>query len=67
MPSRTQITRHDCVEGWSCIGKWTGVPLKALLDKAGLKEQARYIVFYCADDLGEDRRRQRQILRVDRA
>jgi DMSO/TMAO reductase YedYZ molybdopterin-dependent catalytic subunit len=27
MPSRTQITRHDCVEGWSCIAKWTGVPL----------------------------------------
>ena len=27
LPSRTQITRHDCVEGWSCIGKWTGVPL----------------------------------------
>jgi DMSO/TMAO reductase YedYZ molybdopterin-dependent catalytic subunit len=53
MPSRTQITRHDCVEGWSCIGKWTGVTLKALLDKAGLKPDARYIVFYCADDLGE--------------
>ena len=53
MPSRTQITRHDCVEGWSCIGKWTGVPLKALLDKAELKPSARYIVFYCADDLGE--------------
>ena len=53
MPARTQITRHDCVEGWSCIGKWTGVPLKALLDKAGLKPSARYIVFYCADDLGE--------------
>ena len=28
MPSRTQITRHDCVEGWSAIGKWKGVPLK---------------------------------------
>jgi DMSO/TMAO reductase YedYZ molybdopterin-dependent catalytic subunit len=53
MPARTQITRHDCVEGWSCIGKWTGVPLKALLDQAGLKPSARYIVFYCADDLGE--------------
>jgi DMSO/TMAO reductase YedYZ molybdopterin-dependent catalytic subunit len=53
MPSRTQITRHDCVEGWSCIGKWTGVPLKALLDQAGLKSSARYIVFYCADDLGQ--------------
>jgi len=53
MPSRTQITRHDCVEGWSCIGKWKGVPLSALLEKARLKPDARYIVFYCADDLGE--------------
>jgi DMSO/TMAO reductase YedYZ molybdopterin-dependent catalytic subunit len=53
MPSRTQITRHDCVEGWSCIGKWTGVPLKALLDQAGVKPNARYVVFYCADDLGQ--------------
>jgi len=53
MPARTQITRHDCVEGWSCIGKWTGVPLKALLDKAGIQPSARYIVFYCADDLGQ--------------
>jgi DMSO/TMAO reductase YedYZ molybdopterin-dependent catalytic subunit len=53
MPSRTQITRHDCVEGWSCIGKWTGVPLKDLLDEAELKSSARYIVFYCADDLAE--------------
>jgi DMSO/TMAO reductase YedYZ molybdopterin-dependent catalytic subunit len=53
MPSRTQITRHDCVEGWSCIGKWKGVPLGALLEKARLKPDARYIVFYCADDLGQ--------------
>src|SRR6187200_1262128 len=53
MPARTQITRHDCVEGWSCIGKWTGVPLKALLDRAQLKPTARYIVFHCADDLAE--------------
>jgi DMSO/TMAO reductase YedYZ molybdopterin-dependent catalytic subunit len=53
MPSRTQITRHDCVEGWSCIGKWKGVLLSALLERARLKPDARYIVFYCADDLGE--------------
>jgi len=53
MPARTQITRHDCVEGWSCIGKWKGVPLSALLDQAKLKPDARYIVLYCADDLGE--------------
>jgi DMSO/TMAO reductase YedYZ molybdopterin-dependent catalytic subunit len=53
MASRTQVTRHDCVEGWSCIGKWTGVPLKLVLDQAKLKPAARYIVFYCADDLGQ--------------
>jgi len=52
MPSRAQITRHDCVEGWSAIGKWTGVPLKLLLDLAGLRDGARYIMFHCADDMG---------------
>jgi DMSO/TMAO reductase YedYZ molybdopterin-dependent catalytic subunit len=50
MPSRTQITRHDCVEGWSAIGGWTGTPLSLLLRRAGLREQVRYIVFHCADD-----------------
>jgi DMSO/TMAO reductase YedYZ molybdopterin-dependent catalytic subunit len=52
MPTRTQITRHDCVEGWSAIGKWHGVPLKMLLDAAGLRESARFIVFHCADRFG---------------
>jgi DMSO/TMAO reductase YedYZ molybdopterin-dependent catalytic subunit len=52
MPARTQITRHDCVEGWSAIGKWSGVPLKLLLDHAGLNRAARYIVFHCADNFG---------------
>jgi DMSO/TMAO reductase YedYZ molybdopterin-dependent catalytic subunit len=51
LPSRTQITRHDCVEGWSCIGKWTGVPLKEVLERANLKANAKYIVFHCADTL----------------
>ncbi|WP_067735571.1 molybdopterin-dependent oxidoreductase [Novosphingobium naphthalenivorans] len=49
MPQRTQITRHDCVEGWSAIGQWTGPRLGPLLDLAGLKPQARYVVFHCAD------------------
>lgn len=53
MPARTQITRHDCVEGWSCIGQWKGVPLSALLDRVGLKPQARFLVFYCADTMDE--------------
>lgn len=50
MPSRSQITRHDCVEGWSAIGKWTGVPLAYLLDAVRLKPEARFLVFHCADD-----------------
>jgi DMSO/TMAO reductase YedYZ molybdopterin-dependent catalytic subunit len=50
LPSRTQITRHDCVEGWSAIGKWTGVPLGLLLQTAGLAVNARYAVFHCADE-----------------
>ena len=51
MPSRTQITRHDCVEGWSAIGQWTGVPLSHLLQQTELMPNARYVVFRCADDL----------------
>ena len=51
MPSRTQITRHDCVEGWSCIGKWKGVPLGAVLERVRLKPEARFIAFSCADTL----------------
>jgi DMSO/TMAO reductase YedYZ molybdopterin-dependent catalytic subunit len=55
LPHREQITRHDCVEGWSAIGKWRGVPLKTIIDGAGLKSRARYIVFRCADDMGGGR------------
>ena len=50
MPSRTQVTRHDCVEGWSAIGEWTGTPLSAILRMAGMQPNARYVVFHCADD-----------------
>lgn len=57
MPMRTQITRHDCVEGWSAIGKWHGVPLKFLLETAGMSDKARYIVFHCADVYGSSGQR----------
>lgn len=49
-PQRTQITRHDCVEGWSAIAEWTGTPLGLLLKAAGILPSAQYIVFRCADD-----------------
>lgn len=51
LPQRTQITRHDCVEGWSAIGEWSGPPLSLLLNAAGLLPEARFIVFRCADEL----------------
>jgi DMSO/TMAO reductase YedYZ molybdopterin-dependent catalytic subunit len=51
LPSRSQITRHDCVEGWSAIGQWKGVRLAALLERAGLAPHARFVVFHCADNL----------------
>jgi len=51
LPARSQITRHDCVEGWSCIGKWKGAPLGPILNTVGLKSSARYIAFHCADTL----------------
>jgi DMSO/TMAO reductase YedYZ molybdopterin-dependent catalytic subunit len=53
MPHRVQITRHDCVEGWSAIGKWHGVQLSKILDAAGLSTRAKYIVFHCADRFGD--------------
>ncbi|HEY3797020.1 MAG TPA: molybdopterin-dependent oxidoreductase [Caulobacteraceae bacterium] len=52
LPSRTQITRHDCVEGWSSIGEWSGARLAPLIAMAGLKPEAKHLVLHCADTLG---------------
>ncbi|MGV6848193.1 MAG: molybdopterin-binding protein [Marinibacterium sp.] len=51
MPVRHQITRHDCVEGWSCIAEWSGVPLARVLEAADVRPQARYAVFHCFDTI----------------
>jgi len=53
LPSRTQITRHDCVEGWSAIGKWKGVQLSRGLEQVKPHPSARYVVFYCADPMDD--------------
>ena len=45
-----QVTRHICVEGWSAIGKWGGVPFSAFLKRVGADLSARYVGFKCADD-----------------
>jgi DMSO/TMAO reductase YedYZ molybdopterin-dependent catalytic subunit len=51
LPARTQVTQHNCDEGWTAIGQWTGVPLAEVLKKAELAPEARYIVFHCLDEL----------------
>ena len=49
LPSRTQITRHDCVEGWSAIAKWKGVPLAEIMRRVQPNPEAKYVVFHCMD------------------
>jgi DMSO/TMAO reductase YedYZ molybdopterin-dependent catalytic subunit len=65
MPARIQTTRHDCVEGWSAIGTWRGVPLTKVLDAAGLSTRAKYIVFHGMDDMGGGRSYYESIDMVD--
>jgi len=50
LPQQSQITRHVCVEGWSAIGKWGGVPLRTFLEKVGADLTAKYVGFKCADN-----------------
>jgi DMSO/TMAO reductase YedYZ molybdopterin-dependent catalytic subunit len=50
LPSRTQITRHTCEEGWSAIAQWTGVPLGAILEAVGILPEARYVLSHSYDD-----------------
>ena len=49
LSSRTQITRHTCEEGWSAIAQWTGVPLRSVLESAGIRSTARFVQFYAFD------------------
>lgn len=50
LPQAAQVTRHICVEGWSAIGKWGGVPFGDFLRKVGADTSAKYVGFKCADD-----------------
>jgi DMSO/TMAO reductase YedYZ molybdopterin-dependent catalytic subunit len=49
LPSRTQVTRHTCEEGWTAIGQWVGAPLRTVLEAAGILATARYVVFHSFD------------------
>jgi DMSO/TMAO reductase YedYZ molybdopterin-dependent catalytic subunit len=46
----SQITRLICIEGWSAVGQWAGVPLGAFLKLVGADLSAQYVALRCADD-----------------
>ncbi len=50
LPQTSEITRHICIEGWSAVGKWGGVPFRDFLARIGADTRARYVSFRCADD-----------------
>ncbi len=49
LPQQDLIIRHVCVEGWDYVGHWTGVNLKAFLERVGADLTAKYVAFRCAD------------------
>jgi DMSO/TMAO reductase YedYZ molybdopterin-dependent catalytic subunit len=50
MPRHTQITKHNCIQGWTGVAQWTGVRVQDLIDRAKINERARFVVFYAFDD-----------------
>jgi DMSO/TMAO reductase YedYZ molybdopterin-dependent catalytic subunit len=50
LPQEEQITRHICVEGWSQVGQWSGVPVRVFLRRIGADARAKYVAFRCFDD-----------------
>jgi DMSO/TMAO reductase YedYZ molybdopterin-dependent catalytic subunit len=50
LPQVSQVTRLICVEGWSAIGKWSGVRLSEFLQRVGADLTAKYVAFNCGDD-----------------
>ncbi len=52
--SEQQVSLHKCIQGWSYIGEWEGVPLSALLDRCKPSSEARYILFRTFDDKWEE-------------
>ena len=46
MPKQSQITTHFCIQGWSGVAEWGGVPMHHILERVRPREEARYVVFY---------------------
>jgi methionine sulfoxide reductase catalytic subunit len=53
LPGQSQTTKHNCIQGWSNVAEWTGVPVRAILDRCDPLPDARFAVFHAMDDKGE--------------
>jgi len=49
---RSQITKHNCIQGWTAIAEWAGVPLARLIEEVRPAPEVRHVVFYAMDDKG---------------
>jgi len=71
MPGTDLVFGFECsgnrrpLQGLCSNGRWTGVPLKAVLDRAGVKPEAREFIFFGADHGEEDVDFRGQINKVD--
>jgi DMSO/TMAO reductase YedYZ molybdopterin-dependent catalytic subunit len=45
LPAVTYTVKHHCVEGWTAIGTWTGVPVSTIVGLAQPTTEARYLRF----------------------
>ncbi len=49
---QAQVTKHNCIQGWTAVAEWAGVPLALVVDLVRPRPEARHVVFYAMDDKG---------------
>jgi DMSO/TMAO reductase YedYZ molybdopterin-dependent catalytic subunit len=50
LPMESRLVKLTCVEGWSFTAKWTGPTLASIFEQAGVKPDAKTVIFHTADD-----------------
>jgi len=53
LPKQTQITKHCCIQGWSAVAQWGGVPMRVIVERAQPLPSVRYIALYAFDNKSE--------------
>ncbi len=50
LPQKSQITLHHCIQGWSGIAQWSGLPLTELIQLVRPSPKAKAVIFYSFGD-----------------